>query len=102
MSCAAIQARRESRAAAAKLEQAAEKARERKRPEPGGQAIKTSEGLSSWAGRGPRRKEEALRAFHTWLQGAVRKAEAGFKFFICVLARGGIEGTQSITGFYNP
>jgi len=48
MSCAAIQARRESRAAAAKLEQAAEKARERKRrPEPGGQAIKTSEGLSS-------------------------------------------------------
>ena len=78
MFCAAIQAHKESRAAAAKLEQAAERTREKRGA---GQAMnKTSVGLGSSAGRGPCRKEEALQAFHAWLQGAVRKVEAGFKF----------------------
>ena len=55
--------------------------KEREKKRGAGQAMnKTSVGLGSSAGRGPCRKEEALQAFHAWLQGAVRKVEAGFKF----------------------
>ena len=94
MSCAAIQARNESRAAAAKLEQAAERTREKKRRGPSHEQNQRGARFFSWPG--PAQEGRGTSSVPCLAAGCGPQGRGRFQIFICGLVRWGTRKSQFI------